>query len=86
MASTRSKALGYLRGQNVRVVTATSRPDTIQPLYVVAIVRGHNGDYLVTLDAGQWTCTCDAARRDCAHRAAVQMVTGHKSAAAKVAA
>lgn len=85
MASMRSKALGYLRGQNVRVVVAMTRPDTIQPHYVEAIVRGHNGDYLIALDAGQWTCTCDGARRDCAHRAAVQMVTGHKSAAAKAA-
>jgi hypothetical protein len=83
---TRSKALAYLREQRVRVVLADTAGGSIQPYRVEAIVRGHQSDYMVELGAGVWYCTCNAAKTDCAHRAAVQMVTGHKSAAAKAGA
>ncbi len=81
MADTRAKALAYLRDQNVRVLNAFTPGGTIQPTYIEALVRGHQDFHEVRLDSGAWTCTC--YRDDCPHVPAVQMVTGHQSAAAK---
>lgn len=79
----RSKALTYLREQNVRVIRAETASGAFQPYQVEAIVRGHQRDYFVELGGSVWYCTCDSVKTDCAHRAAVQLVTGHKSSAAK---
>jgi hypothetical protein len=81
--SIRTKALEYLRRGNVRVIRVVTPAGTIQPQLVEAIVRGFNRDYRVILDDGVWSCPCDLAREDCAHRASVQLVTGHTSAAAR---
>lgn len=83
MPSVREKACGYYRDQNLRVIAADCVNGSIQPHLVEALVKGHQQTYRVTLHDGVWRCTCDAAKTDCAHRAAVQMATGHKSAAAK---
>ncbi len=81
-ADIRAKALGYLRSGAVQVLTASTVLHSNRPFLVHAHVRGHNSDYVVRLDGASapWTCTC---RQDgCAHRAAVQLVTGWPSAAA----
>lgn len=83
MPSVREKALGYYRDQNLRIIAADCLNGTIQPHLVEALVKGYKQTYRVTLQNGVWSCSCNAARTDCAHRAAVQMATGHKSAAAK---
>jgi hypothetical protein len=83
MPSIREKALGYYRDQDLRIIAADCIDGTIQPHLVDALVRGHERTYGVALRDGVWSCDCDTAKTDCAHRAAVQMATGHKSSAAK---
>jgi hypothetical protein len=90
MADLRSKALAYLRDQKVHVLYARTPADQRQPVEVVAVVVGHTGTRRVELRGGTWTCNCTIPpetpallRGTCAHRAAVQLVTNHPSAAAK---
>lgn len=83
----RQKALAYLRNQDVRITQAITPEGSIQPVFVEAIVRGYRRFYDVRLENGVWTCTCDlASQPECAHRAAVQLVTGHRMGAAKAGA
>ena len=81
-ADIRSKALGYLRSGAVRVQLASSVSQADRPYWVRALVHGFKSTYIVTLDGASapWTCTCH--QDECAHRAAVQLITGHESAAA----
>jgi hypothetical protein len=83
MPTFRQKALGYYRDQDIRIIVADCREGSIQPYLVEALVRGHEATYRLTLQDGVWRCTCDVAKPDCAHRAAVQMCTGHHSSAAR---
>ncbi|MBB4702521.1 SWIM zinc finger family protein [Sphaerisporangium siamense] len=53
-----------------------------RPHTVTARVEGHSAKYIVLLDDGRWTCTCDDPAT-CAHVAAVQLVTGHPGPARK---
>lgn len=85
MGDVRSKALGYLRDGRVAVLNArTERPER-KAGSVGAIVRGHRGEHWVRGHGGDWWCTCNGEdpAADCAHIAAVQLVTGWPSAAAK---
>lgn len=91
---TRRSALSALRDGRVAVLLAdgvvlapTPTPPVRVTAYVTAYVTSSRSDpanptgYFVDLHGGLWTCT---RRRDgCTHLAAVQMVTGHPSAAAK---
>lgn len=80
--SIRTKALAYLRDGNVIVRSAVPADHGRAPFQVRADVIGQNSTYLVQLTTCDgWTCTCK--NDGCAHVAAVQLVTGHKSAAAK---
>ncbi|RCG21939.1 hypothetical protein DQ384_36375 [Sphaerisporangium album] len=76
----RSKALGYLRSGAVRVLVASTMGPARRPYFVEAHVDGHQSTYIVRFELHEWTCTCHEA--DCAHAAAVQLATGHESAAA----
>jgi hypothetical protein len=84
MADVRSRALGYLRDGAVAVFHARSPRDGTPPHELVAKVEGHHGRYIVDFLDGTWTCTC--CKPACAHLAAVQLVTGHTSPAAKAVA
>jgi hypothetical protein len=90
VADLRSKTLTYLRDQKVHVLHARTPADQRRPVEVVAVVEGHTGVRRVELRGSVWTCNCTIPpetpallRGTCAHRAAVQMVTNHPSAAAK---
>ena len=88
MADIRSKALGYLRSGAVTVGNASldSIAGADRPVFVAARVQGHNRVLWVHLLDGRWTCSCQAVLDDgqeCAHRAAVALVTGHETAARK---
>lgn len=90
MADLRAKALGYLRDGHVTILRAAIPKGSLSecPSEIVARIQGHTGRYVVEYDHGVWRC--HAARCSgnplghyCAHIAAVQLVTGHPSAAAK---
>lgn len=81
MPDIRTKALAYLRDKKVRVSHASSAGVSRTPYDVLAYVDGHNSTYLVRFTADEWSCSCQ--RPECAHAAAVQLVTGHPSAAEK---
>lgn len=81
MPDVRTKALSYLRDGCVRVLKSDLRPGPRQPYIVMAHVDGHKSTYMVQLQDRRWTCTCHQS--GCAHAAAVQLVTGYPSAAAK---
>lgn len=81
MPDVRSKALSYLREENVRILYADTPPGATRPDEVRALVRGYRDTYRVVLTAGVWSCPCGAD--DCAHAAAVAIVTGYRSAASK---
>lgn len=88
MADLRAKALGYLRDANVTVRHARQRRLDPAPCEILATVQGHRARYVVELlDGAAWNCTCQGftlgTTRPCAHIAAVQLITGHQSAAAK---
>lgn len=83
MADTRTKALSYLRHGKVRVAHATSAGVSRTPYDVLAYVDGFQSTYLVRFTANEWSCSCGGD--ECAHAAAVQLVTGHRSAAEKPA-
>lgn len=80
-ASTRQKALRYLRNERVRIVSAATPADELRPFEVTARVQGHADRHTVHFDGADWSCSCP--RVDCAHIAAVQLVTGWPSAASK---
>jgi len=82
----RNRALGYLREGKVTVLRSATRESGRRPHAVQATVRGHRDTYWVELMPGQgWMSSC-GCEGDCPHRAAVQLVTGHPSAAAKAGA
>lgn len=85
MSETRKKALTYLRDGKVTVHSASRSNERGRrvPCIVSADVIGQHSTYMVGLPYGkqEWTCTCH--NDDCAHVAAVQLVTGHPSKAAK---
>ncbi len=76
----RAKALTYYRSGAVRVLNAATVLPADRPYFVEARVLGHRSHYIVRYELGGWTCTCHAD--GCAHAAAVQLATGHESAAA----
>lgn len=86
MPSIREKACKYYRDQDLRLLQVKTPESALQPTFVEALIRGYLATYLVRLEDGQWTCTGDEDKSDCPHRAAVQMATGHPSAAAKAGA
>lgn len=78
----RSKACSYLRGGMVTVLQVSrSTVQQARPDHVYARVLGYSSTYIVRLERGVWTCTCQKPA-ECAHVAAVQLVTGHPSLAA----
>lgn len=83
MPDLRTSALAYLRDQKVRVLEAITHGDELRPVVVRALVQGHNGRYEITFANNVWSCTC--GRGECAHVAAVALITGWPSAAAKPA-
>lgn len=81
----RAKALEYLRSGRV-VVRAVKWGDIGQPAspWIHAVIDGERRDPTgqsvrvdVRLRDGWWNCDEHPGRNDCAHRLAVQMVTGH---------
>jgi hypothetical protein len=83
MPDVRSKALSYLRDERVRVLFAETTKPNLRPHTVGALVQGFQGRYWVEFERNRWLCSCGTA--DCAHLAAVQLVTGYPSVAAKTA-
>ncbi|TDD37823.1 hypothetical protein E1287_07115 [Actinomadura sp. KC06] len=81
MSDVRRKTLSYLRDENVRILHADTPPGATRPDEVRALVRGHHGTYQVVLTGDVWSCACGAD--ECTHAAAVQIVTGYRSAASK---
>ncbi|MFI6883421.1 hypothetical protein [Streptosporangium canum] len=81
MPDVRSKALGYLRDGRVTLLTVNTAKHSLRPYAVGAMVQGFQGRYWVRLNAQGWLCSCALA--ECAHAAAVQLVTGWPSAASK---
>ncbi|MGI5223592.1 hypothetical protein [Actinoallomurus sp. CA-142502] len=81
MPDTRAKALAYLRDGKVLISYALGAGDDRKPRDVLAYVEGYRSTHLVRLTAGRWGCSCQET--GCAHVAAVQLVTGHQSAAAR---
>lgn len=80
----RSKALGYYRDSRIRILHSLTRMDGPRvPYEVDADVVGFQSTYLVRLVDGVWHCSCHGSGEGCAHIAAVQLATGHPSAAAK---
>ena len=51
------------------------QPDRIQLSNLRATFRGDNGDHTVTLEAGDWFCSCNyfATRAICSHTIAMQI-------------
>ena len=83
MADLRSRALAYLRSGAVTIGAARRPAPAERPEFVSARVVGHHAAYLVRLQRGAWTCSCQSVFSDgqtCAHVAAVQLVTGHATA------
>lgn len=83
MPDVRSKALSYLRDERVRILFAETVKPNLRPHTIGALVQGFQGRYWVEFDHNRWLCSCGTT--DCAHLAAVQMVTGYQSAATKSA-
>jgi hypothetical protein len=87
-ADIRGKSLSCLRDGRVTVVLARAPTPSGPADAVCAFVdssRGNGLRYVVDLMAGAWSCTCRDVE-GCPHIAAVQLVTGHRSAAARQAA
>jgi hypothetical protein len=82
----RTRALGYLREGKVTVLRSATEQDGRRPYAVQATVRGHRDTYWVELMPSQgWVSSC-GCETECPHRAAVQIVTGWPSLAAKAGA
>lgn len=77
----RAKACSYLRAGAVTLREVVTHEQE-RPWVVYARVIGHSSTYVVTLAEGTWNCTCHRPA-ECAHVAAVQLVTGHPSLARK---
>jgi len=84
MSDLRSRALSALRDGRVTILHARTRRTDRTPCELVAVVQGFTGKHVVDYDKGAWTCNCDNPP-PCAHVAAVALVTGHESPAAKPA-
>ncbi|MEU4577472.1 hypothetical protein [Nonomuraea sp. NPDC023979] len=80
----RAQACSYLRAGRVTVTAAaaTEHDGQRRADVVRAHVDGHSSTYLVHLVDNTWSCTCRRPA-ECAHVAAVQLVTGHPSLARK---
>jgi len=61
------KGRRYLTEARVCIVEAS-------PGHVLAQVRGDGAFYVVSFDAGEWTCTCPAVR-SCSHLVGVKLCT-----------
>ncbi|MEU1731413.1 hypothetical protein [Streptosporangium sp. NPDC020145] len=84
----RSKALGYLRSGAVTILAADFfETGPRRPYRLTADVVGHRSTWRVTRDdtstAPAWWCTCRS--EECAHVAAVALVTGHATSARPLA-
>lgn len=79
----RAAALHYLRSGAVTVLVANSwEHGPRRPYRVLADVVGYRSTHRVTFWVDvpeEWTCTCRAEQ--CAHVAAVQLITGHATSA-----
>ncbi|WP_326646098.1 hypothetical protein OG884_15715 [Streptosporangium sp. NBC_01755] len=74
----RAAVLHYLRTGAVTVLTASTPTDGPKaPLLVHAHVAGYRSTHRVSRTTAGWTCSCRYS--DCAHIAAVAMVTGHST-------
>lgn len=78
----RPKALSYLRGGFVQVVEVSDGgPGATRGKTVDALVRGYNGDHVVTWTEGEgWWCQAEPDNPDpapdrCPHALAVELVT-----------
>ncbi|MFF0864218.1 SWIM zinc finger family protein [Nonomuraea sp. NPDC003560] len=85
MPDLRTKVLGYLRDEKVRILEAATVKPALRPHLVTALVQGFNGRYLVLFLQDSWSCSCTGGD-GCAHIAAVQLVTGWPSAASRTSA
>ena len=83
MADLRAKALSYLRDGKVTILSARSERPERTARSVGAIVQGFHGEHWVRGELAGWRCTCngEAPASDCAHIAAVQLITGHPTPA-----
>ncbi|MCU1679236.1 MAG: hypothetical protein JWM93_3994 [Frankiales bacterium] len=81
----RAKACAKLRTGAVTIRQATTHAGERRACAVEAKVTGHTGVHTVEYSAADgWSCSCGRAGdafSPCPHVAAVQMVTGHPSAA-----
>jgi hypothetical protein len=74
----RKRALPYLRGGCVTVLTAETPSDQDRPSRAVVRVQGHYGVHVVDLlSTGRWSCAPCQSAAPCAHVAAAQMVLGY---------
>jgi hypothetical protein len=78
----REQVLGYLREGKVIVHFAARQPAVRRPYSIRADVMGQTR-WVVGYEDGQWWCSGPDHPQPCRHIAAVQMVTGHPSAAAR---
>jgi hypothetical protein len=86
MADVRTKTLARLREGRVTVLAAHTPPGATRPGYVEAHVTSSQPGtrdlcHRVVLEDGAWSCSCRAD--GCPHSAAVQLVTGWPSPAAR---
>lgn len=74
--TTRRYMLATLREGRVTILHARTDPKRLdKPHEVIARVKGHRGDFRVTLRNSTWTCTCKDV--ECNHVEPVRQVTGH---------
>lgn len=91
-AGLRARALAALRDGRVEVFEAHGDPSGDEPAHsITALCRSSRTDsdrtYVIDLTPQMgWGCTCGLYGGNCVHVAAVQLVTGHESAAARGAA
>lgn len=87
MTTIRQRTLKRFGAGDIRVVDVRTRPGERRATFVDAKVNGHRGLHTVTYgESAGWSCSCGCAGdalAPCPHVAAVQMVTGHPSAAEK---
>jgi len=76
--ATRSRRAETIQGKAVRLIASGCLwIERIDPdLGITALVRGDSGvRWVVTYEAGAWSCTCPAFVRRCSHVRAVALVT-----------
>lgn len=72
----RKYMLATLREGRVTILHARTDPKRLnKPHEVIARVKGHRGDFRVTLRNSTWTCTCKEV--GCNHIDPVRQITGH---------